>query len=105
MVCIAREGTPFDPLADPVVPVLDAEAGVLTASGTSLGADDGAGVALTMSIAKGLMPHGPLRILWTTDEEAGMTGAEAVTADDLAGVKYLLNIDSDHTKIFSEESQ
>jgi len=97
MVCVAREGTPFDPLADPVVPVLDAEAGVLTASGTSLGADDGAGVALTMSIAKGLMPHGPLRILWTTDEEAGMTGAEAVTADDLADVKYLLNIDSEES--------
>ena len=48
-----------------------------------------------MSIAKGLMPHGPLRILWTTDEEVGMTGAEAVSDDDLAGVKYLLNIDSE----------
>lgn len=97
MVCVAREGTPFDPLADPVVPVVDAETGVLSASGTSLGADDGAGVALIMSIAKGKMPHGPLRVLWTTDEEVGMTGAAAITADDLAGVKYLLNIDSEES--------
>ncbi len=97
MVCVAREGTPFDPLSDPIVPVLDEETGVLSASGTSLGADDGAGVALIMSIAKGKLPHGPLRVLWTTDEEAGMTGAEAVTPGDLAGVKYLLNIDSEES--------
>ena len=94
MVCVAREGLRYDPLSDPVVPVLDA-AGVLSASGTSLGADDGAGVALSMSIAEGKMPHGPLRIIWTTDEEVGMTGAAALTPEDLAGVRYLVNLDSE----------
>lgn len=96
MVCVGREGTKYDPLADPIVPVRD-EAGALRASGTSLGADDGAGVALIMSIAKGMMAHGPLRVIWTTDEEEGMTGARAIAKEDLAGVKYLVNIDSEES--------
>jgi dipeptidase D len=96
MVCVGREGTKYDPLADPIVPLED-ESGVLIASGTSLGADDGAGVAIIMSIVKGKMPHGPLRVVWTTDEEVGMTGALAITKEDLAGVKYLVNIDSEES--------
>ena len=95
MVCVAREGRPYDPLRDPIHPILDHASGTLKADGTSLGADDGAGVALIMSIAEGKMPHGPLRVLFTTDEEVGMTGARALTPEDLRGVKYLVNIDSE----------
>ena len=87
----------YDPLRDPIVPVIDRAAGTLRADGTSLGADDGAGVAIIMGIAEGKMPHGPLRVLFTADEEVGMTGARAVTAEDLRGVKYMVNIDSEES--------
>lgn len=95
MVCVAAEGKAYDPLADPIELVLDEEAGTLTADGTSLGADDGAGVAMIMSIAKGLMAHGPLRVIFTSDEEVDMTGVSALGKEDVAGVKYLVNIDSE----------
>ncbi|MBR5109859.1 MAG: beta-Ala-His dipeptidase [Clostridia bacterium] len=95
MVCVAEEGRSFDPQADPIRVIVDKAAGTMTADGTTLGADDGAGVAIIMSIAKGKMAHGPLRIIFTTDEEVDMTGALAVTAEDLSGVKYLINIDSE----------
>ena len=95
MVCVAAEGKEYDPLADPIRLVLDEEAGTLTADGTSLGADDGAGVAMIMSIAKGLMAHGPLRVIFTSDEEEDMSGVFALAPEDVAGVKYLVNIDSE----------
>jgi dipeptidase D len=95
MVCVARDGRDYDPENDPIRLVVDREAGTLTADGTSLGADDGAGVAIVMSIAEGKMAHGPLRVFFTADEEIGMTGALALSAEDLRGVKYLLNIDSE----------
>ena len=97
MVCVARDGRPYDPLRDPIHPILDRAAGTLKADGTTLGADDGAGVALIMSIAEGQMPHGPLRVLFTADEETSMTGARALTPDDLRDVKYLINIDSEES--------
>lgn len=95
MVCVARDGRDYDPEKDPIRLVVDREAGTLTADGTSLGTDDGAGVAIVMGIAEGKMAHGPLRVIFTTDEETGMTGALALSAEDLRGVKYLLNIDSE----------
>ena len=73
------------------------EKGIMTADGTSLGADDGAGVALIMSVVKGNCDHGPLRVILTTDEESGMSGVMAVTAEDLTGAKYLINIDSEES--------
>lgn len=95
MVCVARDGRAYDSLHDPIVLLVDRAAGTLKADGTSLGADDGAGVALIMSIAEGRMPHGPLRLFFTVDEEVGMSGARALTPEDLRGVKYLVNIDSE----------
>ena len=99
MVCVAEEGKDFDPLTDPITLVVDKDAGTLKADGTSLGADDGAGLALIMSVVKGKMAHGPLRIVLTVDEEVDMTGALAVTAEDLEGVKYLINLDSEQSDI------
>ncbi len=98
MVCVAADGNgDYDPLKDPIKVIIDREQGIMTADGTSLGADDGAGVAIIMSIVKGDYAHGPLRIILTADEESGMSGALAVTAEDLAGAKYLINIDSEES--------
>ena len=97
MVCIGAEGKDYDPEKDPITIRFDLDAGTMTADGTSLGADDGAGVAVIMAIVEGKMAHGPLRIILTSDEEVGMTGVFAITAEDLQGVKYLVNIDSEES--------
>ncbi|MBR6269630.1 MAG: aminoacyl-histidine dipeptidase [Bacteroidales bacterium] len=67
----------------------------LYANGTTLGADDGLGVAAAMAVleAKDLV-HGPIEALFTTDEETGMTGAHALKAGVLKG-DILINLDSE----------
>lgn len=95
MVCLARDGVGFDPLNDPIKMIIDKKKGTITADGTTLGADDGAGVSMVMMIVKNEMDHGPLRIIITTNEEDGMTGVLAITKEDLNGVKYLINVDSE----------
>ncbi len=97
MVCVADEDKDFDPVHDPISIMVDREKGILTADGTTLGADDGAGVAMIMGIVEGGMDHGPLRVIFTTDEEVNMTGALALTAEDLEGVKYVINVDSEQS--------
>ena len=57
----------------------------LRADGTSLGADDGIGVAAAMYLLQQDFNHGPIRAIFTVDEEQGMTGAKALDA------KYLLD--------------
>ena len=95
MVCVAEDGVDFDPLTDPIQVVLDEENGTLTADGTSLGADDGVGVAIIMGAVQGRLAHGPLRILITVDEEDGMEGAFNMDASWLEGLDYLINIDNE----------
>jgi dipeptidase D len=95
MVCVAAEGVTFDPLKDPIKVVRDDKAGTLTAAGTSLGGDNGAGVAIIMLAAQGGLKHGPLRVLITTDEEDGMEGAFGLNPDWLAGARYLINLDDE----------
>ncbi|MFZ0430297.1 MAG: aminoacyl-histidine dipeptidase [Acidobacteriota bacterium] len=67
----------------------------LTAEGTTLGADNGIGIAICLAVleAKDLR-HGPLECLFTVDEETGLTGAAALSADWLKG-RFLLNLDSE----------
>ena len=95
MVVAVADGKDFDPLEDPITLIRDDEAGTLTADGTSLGSDDGSGLAIMMAIAQGKMNHGPLRIIVTVDEEDGMEGAFSRSADWLEGVAYLINIDNE----------
>ena len=95
MVCVAAEGVAFDPLKDPIKIVRNDTEGTLTADGTSLGGDDGAGVSIIMLAAKGEMKHGPLRVIITTDEEDGMEGAFGMSPDWLAGVRYFINLDNE----------
>lgn len=65
------------------------------AKGTTLGADNGMGVAAIMAILAGdQVPHPPLEALFTIDEETGMTGAKGLQGDLLKG-SILLNLDTE----------
>lgn len=65
------------------------------ARNTTLGADDGMGVAAAMAIIEDEnVAHGPIEVLITKDEETGMYGAFGLKAGELEG-KYLLNLDSE----------
>lgn len=93
MVCVASEGVDFDPLTSPIKLVNDGE--FLRAEGTSLGADDGIGVATAMYLLQQEFNHGPIRAIFTVDEEEGMTGAKKLDAKYLQDAKYLINCDSE----------
>ncbi len=77
------------------------EDGWIRARGTTLGADDGIGIAASMAIlASDSIEHGPLECLFTVDEESGMTGALGLQPGFLKG-SVLLNLDSeDEGEIF-----
>jgi dipeptidase D len=78
---------------DPIETIIDGE--WVRANGTTLGADNGMGVAATMAVleAKDLQ-HGPIEALFTCDEETGMTGANGLKPGVLYG-DILLNMDSE----------
>jgi dipeptidase D len=68
---------------------------VLTADGTTLGADNGIGLAISLAILEDTsLKHGPIEALFTVDEETGLTGAFALESNMLTG-KILLNLDSE----------
>ena len=71
------------------------------AEGTSLGADDGIAVAFSLALlADKSIPHPPLEVVITVDEETGMEGASGIDLSMLRG-RNLLNIDSDEEGIFT----
>jgi dipeptidase D len=84
---------------DPILPLM--EDGWVKAKGTTLGADDGIGIAAAMAIlASDSIPHGALECLFTADEESGMTGALGLQPGFIKG-SILLNLDSeDEGEIF-----
>lgn len=90
MVCVAAEGVTYDPLRDPIRVLSDGE--TLRADGTSLGADDGIGIAMCLYLLQDdSLRHGPLRAIFTTNEEDGMDsiGLDAAFLDG----SYLINLD------------
>ena len=95
MVVAIADGKEFDPLNDPITVIRDDNKGTLSADGTSLGGDDGAGVAMVMAIAQGKMQHGPLRIIITVNEEDGMLGALNIDTSWFDGASFLINIDNE----------
>ena len=99
MVCEKRKDVEHDFLKDPIKLVVDGE--WLRADGTTLGADNGIGVAAGMAVlADNSLKHGPINCLFTIDEETGLTGAEALDANLLQG-DILINLDSeDEGEIF-----
>ena len=95
MVCEKNEGTAHDFLADPIAVVRDGD--LLRAEGTTLGADDGIGVAAALAVlASREIKHGPLEVLITVDEEMGMSGAREFQAGTLRA-EYFLNLDGGQT--------
>ena len=99
MVCEKNSDVDHDFDNDPIIPRI--EDGWVKATGTTLGADDGIGIAAQLAIlAADDIEHGPLECLFTVDEETGLTGAFGLKPDQLKG-RILLNLDSeDEGEIF-----
>ncbi len=95
MVTEKNEGVTHDFERDPIVP--RREDGWIKASGTTLGADNGIGVAALLAVMEADdLVHGPLELLFTVDEETGLTGAVALDPQAIAlQGRQLLNLDSE----------
>ncbi len=92
MVCEKNNDSDHDFTKDPLDLYVDEE-GWLHARGTTLGADDGMGVAYMMAIlASRDIPHPPVSCVFTTMEEIGLLGASAITKDMVHG-KRMINLD------------
>ena len=93
MVCQKNPGVAHDFSRDPIRPVY--QDGWLVAEDTTLGADNGIGVALILAVLEDAsLVHGPIEALLTVDEEAGMGGARGLEAGVLKG-RLLLNLDTE----------
>lgn len=93
MVCEKNSTKKFDFMKDAIQPVLDG--GWLTADGTTLGADDGIGVAAILAILEDKkLQHPALEALITVDEETGLTGANGLSKSWLKS-EVLLNFDDE----------
>eukprot|EP00727_Mastigamoeba_balamuthi_P013525 m51a1_g8796 hypothetical protein (511) ;mRNA; f:243178-245292 len=95
MVGTKLEDLHFDFAKDTIS--IEVEGDRIRAKGTTLGADDGSGVAVALALAGDKSAaHGPLEILFTVDEEIGMIGANHLGEGMItAGAKYLVNVDSE----------
>ncbi|HOX18960.1 MAG TPA: M20/M25/M40 family metallo-hydrolase, partial [Spirochaetales bacterium] len=96
MVPQKAEGSTHDFLRDGIVPRLDpTDPAWLRASGTTLGADDGIGVAAALALLEDpALDHGPIDALFTVNEESGMSGARGVESAFLGG-ELLVNLDGE----------
>ncbi len=93
MVAQANQDSEHDFLTDPIATQI--QDGWLTATGTTLGADNGLGVAAGLAILDADdIPHGPIELLLTIEEESSMRGALELQENWLTG-KWLLNLDSE----------
>lgn len=115
MVPVARDGFAHDFTKDPIKPrIMDensegvnlamikaCEGPYITATNTTLGADDGLGVCLILSMLEDKeLEHGPITAIFTVEEESSMRGAINLDPDYLKG-DYLINLDSeDHGELF-----
>lgn len=99
MVCEKNRDLELDFNKDAIQTFIDGE--WMKAKGTTLGADDGIGVAMEMALLEANdIKHGPLECVFTRDEETGLTGAEGMKSDFMTG-RLLVNLDSeDEGQIF-----
>jgi dipeptidase D len=98
MVCEKNKGKEHDFNIDPLKLIRDGE--WLKADGTTLGADNGIGVAAALAVASDFsIIHGPLELLFTVDEETGLTGVNSLEPGYIKG-KYLLNLDTEEDGVF-----
>ncbi|MFO7587949.1 MAG: M20/M25/M40 family metallo-hydrolase, partial [Gemmatimonadota bacterium] len=99
MVQEKNSGTDFDFARDAIRPVRDGD--YLTADGTTLGSDNGIGVAAMLAVLEAdSIAHGPLELLFTIDEETGLTGAAGL-ADDMLEGRRLINLDSEEEGVLT----
>jgi dipeptidase D len=93
MVCEKNEGTVHNFDTDPIKVIKDGD--WLKAAGTTLGSDNGVGVAAALAVMESNdIAHGPLEFVFTIDEETGLTGAAAFPGGLLKS-KYFLNLDNE----------
>ena len=93
MVCEKNGDVKHDFERDPIETYIDGE--WVKARGTTLGADNGIGMAAAMAVlADKELKHGRIQALFTVDEETGLTGAFGLESGMIDG-KYLLNLDSE----------
>ncbi|MDJ0875803.1 MAG: aminoacyl-histidine dipeptidase [Desulfobacterales bacterium] len=97
MVCEKTPDSDHDFEKDPISVIRDGD--WLHADGTTLGADNGIALALAL-VAGESLPHPPLELLFTVDEESGLIGANHLDASLVRG-KVLINIDSEDDNVFT----
>jgi len=98
MVCEKNSDVVHDFTRDPIR--VRVEDGWIRATGTTLGADNGIGVAAALAVLEdNTLVHGPLEMLFTVDEETGLTGANKLKPGFIQG-KILLNLDSEEEGAF-----
>jgi len=99
MVCEKNRDSSHDFSSDPLQ--LRFEGEWLQAAETTLGADDGAGLALAMTLAEDQdLVHPSLELLFTVDEESGLTGASLLAPGFFTG-RVLINVDSEDEGVFT----
>ena len=99
MVCEKDEDCPINMDTDGLDVTHDGE--YVFARGTTLGGDDGIAVAFALALLDDAsIPHPPLEVVITVDEETGMEGATGIDLSELKG-RILLNIDSEEEGIFT----
>jgi dipeptidase D len=98
MVCEKNSDTPHDFVKDPIDAYVDGD--WMKARGTTLGADNGMGIAAALAVIEDeSLTHGPLELLFTVDEETGLNGAGGLASGALKG-RILLNLDSEEEGVF-----
>jgi len=99
MVCEKTPESTHDFSKDPIELVYEGE--WLTANGATLGADNGIALAMAMALALDKeTPHPPLELLFTVDEETGLTGANSLEPGFIDG-RILINVDSEDEGVFT----
>ena len=99
MVCQKTSESTHDFTKDPIQFIRDGD--WIRANGTTLGADNGIGIALMMSLVEDdSVKHPPLELLLTVEEEVGLAGADMLDPTLLSG-KTLINLDSETEGVFT----
>ncbi len=87
-----------DHSVDPIIPIIEGD--WVISPDTTLGADNGIGVALMLAVLDSQCAHPPLECLFTTDEERGLTGADNLTPEWI-NFRRLINLDSEDEGVFT----
>ncbi len=98
MVCEKMPESRHDFSKDPIE--LIERDGWVSANGTTLGADNGIGAALALALIEEKIPHPRLELLFTVDEETGLTGANGLQPGFITG-KYLINLDGEDKSLIA----